>query len=49
MSALLNKIKRGIGMKVSLTRINNENTVKSTQIVTTNGTLKYVLITIIHH
>jgi hypothetical protein len=35
-------------MKVSLTRISNENTVKSTQVVTLNGTLKCVRITIIH-
>lgn len=35
-------------MKVSFTRINEENTVKSTQVVTKGGTLKCVRITIIH-
>lgn len=35
-------------MKVSLTRISNENTVKSTQIVTKDGALRFVRISIIH-
>lgn len=36
-------------MKISLTRISNENTVNSTQIATLDGKLVGVRISIIHH
>lgn len=37
-----------MNMKVSLTRIKNENTVTSTQVVTKDGALRFVRISIIH-